>query len=616
MAGILGTGMLCTGLLSVCTGTMPADAATDATVLYSNGFEDGNVSDFTGRGGVETIAATTEQAHTGEYSMCVSNREKNWNGPQFLLDNRCEAGVEYTISAWVRAEWYNNINLSMEYTDAGGVRHYSNLKSVTNQGDGWSEFSDVKLSFTSDVTNVYVYFECNDTAKIYVDDFELKSAPVYDIQEDIASLKDVYADYFKIGGAVTAGELAPQSAQNLILKHYNSLTPGNEMKPDALLDYDATIATGNYVDPQVSLDSARSILDFCRDNSISVRGHVLVWHQQTPDWFFRENYQAGDDWADKDTMLQRMENYIKNVFAAIEAEYPTVDFYAYDVVNECYLDDGSPRTGGANNGSAQTSPWVQIFGDNSFIEYAFQYARKYAPEGCKLYYNDFNEYMPGKTQAIYDMAMDLKEKGLIDGIGMQSHLDVGFPTASAYKKALDKFASTGLDVQITELDITTSDTSEAGFEKQAQLYSDILDACVEYKDSISAVVFWGTTDDKSWRGDRCPLLFDGTFTAKPAYYAIIDGMDIPAVTTTTPTETTTTTTTTTTMTTTTIQGPNCIPGDVTRDGRLNVFDLAAMKQRIKSPDEVNAFIDPEDYNQDGVFDLKDIVAFAKYLIGA
>ena len=613
--GLLGAGMLCTAMVPAFAGAIPAEAATDAVVIYENDFESGDVSAFTGRGGVETIAATTDQAHSGSYSMCVSDRAKNWNGPQFLLDDRCEAGVEYTVSAWVRAEWYNNINLSMEYTDAAGERHYSNLKSVTNQGDGWSEFADVKVSFTEDVSKVYVYFECNDTAKIYVDDFALKTAPVYDIQEDIASLKDVYADYFKIGGAVTASELAPTSAQNLILKHYNSLTPGNEMKPDALLDYNATIATGSNVDPQVNLASARSILNFCRDNNIPVRGHVLVWHQQTPDWFFREGYEANGEWASEEVMTQRLENYIKNVFAALKEEYPTVNFYAYDVVNECYLDDGSLRSPGANNGSQQTSPWVQVFGDDEYIELAFTYARQYAPEGTKLYYNDFNEYMPGKTQAMYDMAMALKEKGLIDGIGMQSHLDVGFPTVSTYRKALEKFASTGLDVQVTELDITTSDTSEAGFEKQAEIYSGILDACVEFADSISAVVFWGTTDDKSWRGDRCPLLFDGTFTAKPAYYSIIDGIESTGTTTTITTTTTTETTTTTTTTTVTTTDPDKLLGDVNGDGAVSLMDAVRIRKYLAgSIKKTDVVLEQCDMNQDGSVNIFDAALLMKQLV--
>ncbi len=548
-AGLLSTVMLCTAVIPSVV-SAPVLAATEPVVIYENDFEGGDCSKFTGRGGVEVIEATTEKAYSGSQSMCVSGREKSWNGPQFSLSNVCEAGVEYTVSAAVCGQWYSTINMSLEYTDASGERHYSNLSSVS--GDGWMTFEDIKLSFASDVTNVYVYFESGDTANLYIDDFVLKSAAVHDIQQDIASLKDVYSDYFKIGCASTASELAPNSAQDLIKKHYNSITPGNEMKPDALLDYDATIATGSNVDPQVDLTAARSILNFARDNSLSVRGHVLVWHQQTPDWFFRENYEENGAWASEEVMTQRLENYIKNVFEALAEEYPDVDFYAYDVVNECYLDDGSLREPGANSGSQQTSPWVQIYGDDEYIKLAFQFARQYAPEGTKLYYNDFNEYIEGKTNAIYNMAMELKELGIIDGIGMQAHLDVGFPTASQFEKALSKFASTGLDVQVTELDITTSDTSETGFEKQAQLYSDIMDACVKYKDSISAVVFWGITDATSWRGDRCPLLFNGDYTAKPAYYAIVDGMDVPATTTTT-TETTTSseiTTTTTTETTT------------------------------------------------------------------
>ena len=620
VAGILSAVMLSTAIVPGFLSNVQADAASDAKVLYSNDFESGDVSAFTGRGGVEVIETSTAKAHSGTSSMCISGREKGWNGPQYLLSNDYEPGVEYTVSAWVCAEWYNTINLSMEYTDAGGERHYSNLAS--KGGDGWMEFSDVKVSFSDDVTNVYIYFECSDTANLYIDDFVFKKAAVHDIQEDIPSLKDVYANYFKIGGAVTTSELAPETTKNLIKKHYNSLTAGNELKPDSVLDYNATIASGSNTNPQVTLNNARSILNFCRDNNIPMRGHVFVWHQQTPDWFFRENYEANGEWASKEVMLERLENYIKNVFAALKEEYPTVEFYAYDVVNECYLDNGSLRDPGANNGSQQTSPWVQIFGDDSYIEAAFQFAREYAPEGCKLYYNDFNEYMPQKTQAIYDMAMKLKEKNLIDGIGMQSHLDVGFPTASAYEKALSKFASTGLDIQVTELDITTSDTSEAGFEKQAQIYSDILDACVKYADNISAVAFWGTTDETSWRGDRCPLLFNGDYTAKPSYYSIIDGID-PIQTTTTTTETTTTateTTTTTTETTTTTTETTITTTETTSSSETTTNTTTTTTDTTTTTtttsNENPGDVIPGDLNLDKTLSMIDLVYLNKYIAGS
>ena len=227
--------------------------------------------------------------------------------------------------------------------------------------------------------------------------------------------------------------------------------------------------------------------------------------------------------------------------------------------------------------------------------------------------------MPGKTTAIYNMAMELKEKGLIDGIGMQSHLDVGFPTASTYRKAIDKFASTGLDIQVTELDITTSDTSEAGLEKQAQLYSDIFDIYTDYANNISAVVVWGVTDDQSWRATRVPLLFDENFQAKPAYYSIVDNVE-PKVTTTTttdttPAETTTTTTVTTPAETTTTTEPTFRLGDVNLDGNVNVQDVVLLQKYLIRKETLTAEqAKPADSNSDGVINVIDLSRLKKWIL--
>jgi endo-1,4-beta-xylanase len=216
-----------------------------------------------------------------------------------------------------------------------------------------------------------------------------------------------------------------------------------------------------------------------------------------PYGFFKEKFDESGDWVDKETMLKRMENYIKNVFDAVKKTYPKVNFYAWDVVNEAWQDDGTPRRGGSDPNSGN-SPWVQIFKDNSFIKYAFQFAKKYGIEGCKLYYNDYNEYMPQKTEAIIKMVKELnEEEQLIDGIGLQSHLDVSFPGISAYEKAVKSFSEVGLDLQVTELDVTTSGKSDSSFATQADYYGNIMKVLVKYSKSISAVVFWGTTDDQS-----------------------------------------------------------------------------------------------------------------------
>ncbi len=554
IAGTISAVMMC----STASAVYAEDSATgtaEGKIIYSSDFEDGDVSAFSARNSGDTtvISASEDNAVSGKKSLCASGRTKTWNGPALKLDSICEAGKAYLVSCKVMGQYYTSNTMSMQYTDASGTEHYENLANLN--GNGWQEVNDIKISFSDDVSNVMIYFE-GGTDNIYIDDFTLREAPAYDIQQDIASLKDVYSGYFKLGTATTAKELAPQSTKNLILKHFNSITAGNELKPDAILDQkacQAMAAEGNDEDPQVSLDSAKSILNFARENNIPVRGHVLVWHQQTPTWFFKENYDPNGEWVSKEKMLVRMENYIKNVFAAVEEEYSDVDFYAWDVVNECWLDDGKARPAGTQEEGSQNSPWVQIFGDNSFIKPAFEFAKKYAPEGTKLYYNDFNEYMPQKTDAIIKMVEEINSDGhYIDGIGMQSHLDArsgsdAFPAVNVYKKALDKFCETGLDVQITELDVTINDNSL--FKEQAKYYSDIMDAIVEHKDDISAVVFWGTTDDQSWRASKYPLLFNEDYTAKESFYSIIDGIE-PAVQTTTTTQTTTTPETITTQTTT------------------------------------------------------------------
>ena len=607
LAGVLGGVLLGTSVPF--TTATAADVETGA-VIYSSDFEDtGESLPFTGRGGVESISITSSQAHGGSSSMMVSDRAKGWHGPQLLLDDICQPNKEYTVSAFAKTEWYNSVKLSLEYTDTAGERHYSNLASGTSNGD-WTEFSNVKFSFTSEVSKVYVYFECDDASTLYIDDFTLAEAPIIPIEEDIASLKDVYSGYFKVGTAIMASNLSSPSFMDLVQKHFSgSITFGNELKPDYVLDQAASQAKGGNTNPQVNFSQADALLKYCAENKIPVRGHTLVWHSQTPDWFFKENFSDDGDWVDKDTMITRMENYIKNVMEGLATQYPDVEFYAWDVVNEAWQDNGTPRAAGSSKSEdSNSSAWTRIFGDNSFIEYAFQFARKYAPAGCKLYYNDFNEYMPQKTTAIYDMAMELKEKGLIDGIGMQSHLDVGFPNASTYEKALSKFASTGLDIQITELDITTSDTTEAGLEKQAQMYSDIFDLCVKYKDNISAVVIWGVTDDQSWRATRVPLLFDENFKAKPAFYAIVDDVEpLDPITTTV-----TTTSSETTTTTTTEPDGNFIPGDVNFDKVVNGFDLSAMRQEWVGEAQYAPYLD---MNQDGSFNAADVVALAKFLLG-
>ncbi len=510
--------------------------AESASPAFSTDFEDGNVSMFSKRGDSDTSVIKVVEdsaAPSGSKVMSVTGRSKSWNGPSIALEGILEPYVKYDITVKVKAQWYNTVCISMQHTPAGSDSpQYTNLAKAVSQGD-YVELS-ASFSYGSDEKDVSLYIETTgDANDLYIDDLTICESP-NNLDLTAPSLKNVYGDMFKFGTATTVSELAPKSTKALIKKHFNSLTAGNELKPDSVLDQQACLAlaaSGDDENPQVTLDAAKPILDFARDNNIPMRGHVLVWHQQTPIWFFKENYDANGEWVSKEKMLRRMENYIKNVFTAVKKEYPDVDFYAWDVVNECFTDAGAPRNPGVPDSSNgyQSSPWVQIFGDNSFIKPAFEFAKKYAPEGCKLYYNDYNEYMQ-KSDAIVKLCQDINSSGhYIDGIGMQSHLNVTnnggsdpFPSESMYRQALDKFSKTGLDIQITELDATVNNKR---FDLQAKYYSDIMDAIVDYKDYVSAVVVWGTTDDLSWRADRDPLLFNQDYSVKPCFESIVDGIE-------------------------------------------------------------------------------------------
>lgn len=581
---------------------LAADGDTDiGKVIYSFDFEsDDDVSYFTNRGENDTtqLSVTTDDATSGSGSLLASGRSKDWNGPAFRLDDKLEPYTEYYISAKIKGKYYTNATFSFQYNTSDGETKYQNLVQNLNQSNypaenGWVTLPLTKVSFTDEQTGVYVYFEGGQD-DLYIDEFVVSQVPVADIEQELPSLSAVFADAFKIGNAITPNNLSSKPTMDLIAKHFSgSLTAGNEMKPDAVLNQAACQAyfeeTGDDTVPQISFGAAKPFLNYCQKNNIPVRIHTLVWHSQTPDWFFKEGYDKDGDWVSPEKMTQRMENYIKAYFEELLKLYPDIDFYACDVVNEAWTDQGTPRDPGEQGSSGSgKSAWVKVYGDNSFIELAFTFARQYAPENCKLYYN---EYMPQKTDKIIEMALELNKKGILDGIGMQSHLDVrsgsdAFPSVNVYKKALDKFCETGLDIQITELDATTADNPTAeSHEQQAQYYQEIMEAIYAQRDNISAVVFWGVTDDQSWRANKDPLLFDAEYKAKPAFYSIIEGREIPELI---PTTTKAPVTTLPTVTTESVPGTTVeatLLGDANEDGIVDIADATKVLQSIGNGDK-------------------------------
>ncbi|MBP3248756.1 MAG: endo-1,4-beta-xylanase [Ruminococcus sp.] len=509
---------------------------------FSDDFEDGTKMSWQGRGSNTTVEVTDKAAHSGKYSLYTDKREQLWNGVTCNKALYLENGGYYSFGCWVMydgEDWTDTqkFSINLQYDMDGKENYYTLYTDTANKGE-WT-YIGTEYTIPEEATNIYVYVQTGykpdasvtpqDLMGFYLDDVSAERLPDPKIQTDIPSLCETYSDYFKIGCAATASELVQSAAKDLILKHYNSLTIGNELKPESLLDQQASIAymnaNGDDLHPQITLKNAKPLLDFASENNIELRGHVLVWHSQTPDWFFKENYDNNGAFVSPEVMDQRMENYIKTVFETLAKEYPDVKFYAWDVVNEAASDAGTIRKAGAYSLNDGSSGWVSVYGDQSYIKKAFQYARKYAPKGCKLFYNDYNEYSEAKMKYIQEEILaPLVKDGLIDGMGMQSHIGMSSPTIAQYENALRSYAAMGLEVQVTELDVSLKSNTEEDLLALAERYRECFEMYKRVKDDgvdLSAVVIWGITDSTSWIGGY-PLLFDKDYQAKAAFDAVID----------------------------------------------------------------------------------------------
>lgn len=402
----------------------------------------------------------------------------------------------------------------------------------------------------------------------------VSAAPKYVDTSEYTKLDELYKDYFRIGVAVQAidhwndptAEIGNPDKEALIEKCFNSMTFGNELKP--AYNFDPGSDTLFKVDP-----AAEELLNFAKEHGIPVRGHTLVWHSQVNPAIFAKDFKALSNgrvttsWEDKldeeclvsrDELINRLRTYI---YGAIEYTYANGFgdvIYAWDVVNEA-VDEKAPR-------GLRESYWKKIIGPE-YLYYCFLFAREasvkysrqyadlygikgtddadYAPIMPELFYNDYNEWFPTRTkitvrfisedefnpgQSMIKSDVIAKDgngtilgDGLIDGIGMQGHLD-STQNIEQYLKALKAYDECIGNVHITELDVGINGKGADAYYKQAKFYYDFFETLMDAVDKgagLKCVTFWGLTDDASWRRGADPLLFRGDLSAKSAYDAIV-----------------------------------------------------------------------------------------------
>lgn len=357
--------------------------------------------------------------------------------------------------------------------------------------------------------------------------------------EATVSLKAAYQDIFLVGSAVNEAIVSgkDKSSQEIVKMEFNAITSENSMKAESV-----NPKRGVY-----TFEAADNFVAFGQENDMFIIGHTLIWHNQTPAWFFTdEQGQPNTPEAQKERLRSHIETVAGRYAGKVQA---------WDVVNEVIDNDGSYRP----------TTWVRGIGDgDELVRLAFKYASEYAPN-TELYYNDFNAWRPEKRDGIVRMVTMLQNAGIrIDGIGIQGHWGLNYPKNEYIEDAIDAYAALGVKVMITELDVDVLPLTKEGqiigqcmMQSQFQLeefkafldpyqdglpesvdkeladrYSELFEIFTNKKDKIDRVTFWGVHDGMSWKNGypipnrtNYPLLYSRDGRPKSARKSVLDAVN-------------------------------------------------------------------------------------------
>ena len=504
--------------------TRPAGTGDHTPVDLTFDFEDGTLQGWGPRdaGGDPTVAVTDAEAHESTYAALVSDRDGQGDGIRLDVSEIFESSVTYDVTAWVKmaaGEEPDDIWLSMQRTNEGADT-FDTLGQFADVGS--SSWTQIETSFTmASAETAFLYFETSyntgGAAPFLVDDITIRSRDV-----EIEPLTPLHETVdFPLGVAIDSRETVGASAE-LTLRHFDQMTAENHMKVEAWYDEEQNFR----MHPE-----AVAVMDFAQENDLRVYGHVLLWHSQTPAWFFQD--EAGEPLTDSDADQQflrdRLRTHIFDIAETMADQYgpfgsETNPLVAWDVVNEVVSDSSEFDDG------LRRSEWYRILGEE-FIDLAFQYADEafndeFAADGADrpvaLFINDYNTEQGGKQDRYVALVNRLLDRGVpLDGVGHQFHVSLSMPV-SALEAALDRFADLPVVQAVTELDVTVgTPVTEANIIEQGYYYRDAFEVFRQYHadtGDMYSVTLWGLHDARSWRSEQAPLLFDSGLQGKPAYY--------------------------------------------------------------------------------------------------
>lgn len=515
-----------------------------------------------------------------------------WYFLSYDLSEYANQTVQIELSCKIKTSSSNKIHLMWQINNS----EYP-IVAEADVGSEWVELKETKEVSIAKGNQLYLSTYQIDFSNltIYIGDFSYKVTPLDSsdnntddvstnktnwLSDSTPSLKETYKDIFDSFGLAceygnfgtnwgTPVELYYKEVQNGLKKHADSITLGNELKPQFMLCWwgngdgakesmtSFTASNGQTIQvPQTiqGLSRLNDILTILKNNNLKMRGHVLTWHSQTPDDFFAEGYSAKSNGelisnpVSKEVMTARHEWYIKTILEYVndwesENGYGTGNhiIWTWDVVNEAIADDATTTdylrgstsgtkdktpTPPAGSNQAQGSRWYQIYQSDEFIVNAFRFANAYAPADVPLAYNDYNEYMDyekgWKTTGILNLIESIKKgeaqtingklvKPRIDVMGMQSHVNPDWPGVGGYEDAVKRYLDAGVDIHVSEFDIAAKSSNSS-----KSTYSEYFKMLKNYgknysgKNKITNVTIWGLNNEDSWINakSKYPLLFN------------------------------------------------------------------------------------------------------------
>lgn len=253
------------------------------------------------------------------------------------------------------------------------------------------------------------------------------------------------------------------------------------------------------------------MVNYANIHQQAVTGYFLVWDYELPAWLPALAERGGSS-----AIGAALDEHVATLVERYRGRV-----HAWVVVNEAVW--GPDETGG-EAGYAE-SLWLEELGP-AYIERAF-YAARAADPGAVLLYNETGaEALGAKSDFVYELMSDFVARGVpIDGIGLQLHIDAAAPPdLVAVKANMERLGALGLDVHITELDVSLANlggTEAAQLERQAAIYGGVLGTCRAVPACRGYTVF-GFSDIYAWDelGDASPLIFDEQYRPKPAFFAI------------------------------------------------------------------------------------------------